>query len=146
MTSNPDEVIQFYYEDIDWVLPAAFAYVSWLHKVAASHGATIVEVQYIFGSDDYILDINKQYLQHDYYTDIITFPYSEGQQISADIFISVDRVEDNASTYGVSFEEELCRVMAHGILHLIGFGDKTDEQSVSMRSAEDQAIALFKKK
>ena len=146
MISEPQEVIQFYYEDIEWRLPEASTYITWLHKLAARYHSTIVGVQFIFGSDDFLLDINKAYLQHDYYTDIITFPYNEGNLLSADIFISLDRVTDNAITYEVPFEEELQRVMAHGMLHLIGFGDKTDEQSLAMRSAEDRAIALFSEK
>jgi probable rRNA maturation factor len=135
--------IQFHKIDVDPDLPSASTLMHWLVSLANSHDSTIEEVQYIFCTDDYLLDINKEHLGHDYYTDIITFPYKEGRQIASDIFISVDRVKENASTYKVSYQEELLRVMAHGLLHLIGFKDKTEEEAQVMRQKEEEALALY---
>lgn len=105
------------------------------------------DVSVIFCSDDYLLKINEQYLNHDYYTDIVTFDYVENSVISGDLFISVDRVEENASQLGVSFDEELCRVIFHGILHLCGYKDKTVAEKKLMREKEDFYLekAGFKK-
>ena len=101
-------------------------------------------VNYIFCSDDFLLNINRTYLKHDYYTDIVTFDMSDSDDVvSADIFVSIDRVKENAETEGVSFEEELYRVMVHGVLHLCGYGDKTKEEQGEMRSAENQHIKLI---
>lgn len=100
------------------------------------------EITFIFCSDKYLLEINKEYLQHDYYTDVITFDYSENNIISGDIFISIDRVKENADTYKVSFENELYRVMLHGVLHLVGYNDKTKEEQKIMRQKEDEYLNL----
>ncbi len=100
------------------------------------------EISFIFCSDKYLLEINKEYLQHDYYTDVITFDYSENNIISGDIFISIDRVKENADTYKVSFENELYRVMLHGVLHLVGYNDKTKEEQKIMRQKEDEYLNL----
>ena len=116
---------------------------AWVKKVAASHGKTIGEIAYIFCSDPYILEVNKQYLQHDYYTDIITFDYVEDNVVSGDILISVERVAENAQLFGVDFEHEFRRVMIHGILHLLGNEDGTEEESHNMRAKEDQALELW---
>jgi len=97
-------------------------------------------ISYIFCSDEYLLDINKTYLDHDYYTDIITFPYKQGKEIESDIFISIDRIKENAQSYGVTFDDELLRVIAHGVLHMVGYGDKTDEQQIEMTKMENQAL------
>jgi probable rRNA maturation factor len=118
-------------------------YIQWLSLVASSEKSNIQKLSFIFCDDDYLLGINQQYLQHDYYTDIITFPYREGDQIEGDMFISIDRVADNAKEYNVDFYHELQRVMVHGLLHLIGYGDKTEAETTIMRSKEDTYIELF---
>lgn len=104
----------------------------------------LAEIQYIFCSDDYLLGINKQYLDHDYYTDIITFDLSEpGKPINAEIYISVDRVRDNARSFGTSLKKELHRVIFHGALHLCGYRDKKQQEEQVMRKMEDQYLALY---
>lgn len=135
--------IQYYEEDISARLPDEESLTAWLDAVAAAHGSEIASINYIFCSDDYLLEINREHLNHDYYTDIITFPYREGEVLESDIFISVERVEDNAAQYGVAYERELLRVMAHGVLHLIGFGDKTEAEAAEMRQREDDAVSLY---
>jgi len=119
------------------------SYASWLVKLARLEGRYIENITYIFCSDDFLLDMNVRYLNHDYYTDIITFPYQEGAQLSGDLFISVDRVRENANDFGVDFDIELRRVMVHGILHLMGFGDKTEEEVQMMRAKEDACLQIF---
>ncbi len=118
---------------------------AWVKKIAASHGKTIGEIAYIFCSDPYILEVNKQYLQHDYFTDVITFDYTEGNKISGDIFISLDTVQSNAEQFDVDFYEELERVIIHGILHLCGFKDKEEAEEAQMREEENKAISSLEK-
>lgn len=118
---------------------------AWVKKVAASHGKTIGEIAYIFCSDPYILEVNKQYLQHDYYTDIITFDYSEGNKISGDLFISLETVKSNSELFGTDYYEELERVIIHGILHLCGFKDKEPADEARMREEENIAISSLEK-
>lgn len=101
------------------------------------------KIQYIFCSDEYLLGINKQFLQHDYYTDIITFDLSEDSEVNAEIYISVDRVRDNASEFGVSKEQEMLRVIIHGALHLCGYGDKTKGEITLMREKESEYLRKF---
>ncbi len=115
----------------------------WINKTAEQREKKIGNISYIFCSDDELLQINNQYLKHDYYTDVITFDYSEGAVLNGDIFISVDRVRDNAKQVGVSFEEELYRVMIHGVLHLSGVNDKTEQQAKQMRKAEEDSLKLL---
>ncbi len=98
------------------------------------------DLSFIFCSDEYLLGINKKFLNHDYYTDIVTFNYVEGETISGDIFISIDRLRDNAKQYGVSFENELSRVIIHGVLHLIGFDDKDESSRLIMKMKEDEYL------
>ena len=102
------------------------------------------EINYIFCDDDYLLKVNQDYLDHDYYTDIITFDYVKGKTISGDIFVSLPRILDNASTLSQNFESEFNRVLAHGILHLCGYKDKTEEEQTQMRAKEDFYINQFK--
>lgn len=116
---------------------------NWLNALAISHGSIIKDLSYTFCSDEFLLYINITHLGHDFYTDIITFPYLQGKTISSEIFISVDRVLENAQEYNVSFENELLRVISHGLLHLIGFGDKDEEAASTMRSQEESSIALY---
>ena len=119
------------------------SYIAWLVDVAKKQQRFIEELSYIFCSDDYLLDMNIRYLGHDYYTDIITFPYNEGEKLSGDLFISIDRVRENATDYGADFDTELRRVMVHGLLHLMGFGDKTEEEVQIMRAREDACLKMF---
>tara|TARA_R110002049_G_scaffold66849_1_gene174210 strand:- start:348 stop:779 length:432 start_codon:yes stop_codon:yes gene_type:complete len=116
----------------------------WLSGIATNHGKEIGELTYIFCADEYLLDMNKSYLNHDYYTDIITFNYNEENSLSGDLFISYDRVVDNAKDLGVNVDDELSRVVVHGLLHLIGFDDKTDEDQERMTEEENKSLALRK--
>ena len=115
----------------------------WLLKLAESQDKVINTINYIFCSDEHLLSINKEFLGHDYYTDIITFPYKEYAELESDIFISLERVQENAAKYDSSYEKELIRVLAHGLLHLCGLKDKSQEDIVHMREAEEQAIQLY---
>ncbi len=114
----------------------------WLKQVIENQGYKLGNISYIFCSDERILEINKQYLSHDFYTDIITFDYVEKEKISGDIFISIDRVKENALNYEEDFQHELLRVMAHGVLHLLGFEDNSEEEKKLMRQRENEAIDL----
>lgn len=114
----------------------------WVKAVAASYGKRVGEIAYIFVNDEKILEVNRQYLQHDYYTDIITFDYCAGNKISGDLFISLDTVRTNAELVGASYENELYRVIIHGILHLCGINDKGPGEREIMEAAEDQALTL----
>tara|TARA_R110002050_G_scaffold15706_3_gene48074 strand:+ start:19799 stop:20218 length:420 start_codon:yes stop_codon:yes gene_type:complete len=135
-------MIEFNYE-IDFVLKSESYYADWLSRIIRSETKNLGSLNYVFCSDEYLLDMNIKYLNHDTYTDIITFDYCEGDKIAGDIFISIDRVKDNAIEFGVDFEEELHRVMAHGVLHLVGYKDKSEMDSVLMRKKEDEKIKLF---
>ena len=110
--------------------------------VAGSEMCQLGDINIIFCSDNYILDINIKYLQHDYFTDIITFDYCEGKKLSGDLFISIDSVRENSEHYGTEFADELNRVMVHGVLHLIGYDDHTEEDIKVMRSKEDYYLNL----
>ena len=116
---------------------------AWVKAVAASYGKKVGEIAYIFVDDEEILRVNREYLQHDYYTDIITFDYTEGDTISGDLFISLDTVRTNAEQFGKLYEEELHRVIIHGILHLCGINDKGPGEREQMEAAEDKALALL---
>ena len=115
---------------------------AWVKAVAASYGKRVGEIAYIFVDDEKILEMNRQYLGHDYYTDIITLDYCEGDLISGDLFISLDTVRTNAEQVGATYEEELHRVIIHGILHLCGINDKGPGEREIMEAAEDKALAL----
>ena len=115
---------------------------NWIEKSIKNEALSPGELSFIFCSDDHILKINKDYLQHDFYTDIITFDYREGNTISGDIFISVDRVLENASTLSLPFSEEIDRVLIHGVLHIMGYKDKTPEEESLMRRKEDFYLSL----
>ena len=117
----------------------------WIKQVASLYGKKVDEIAYIFCSDNVILKMNLQYLQHNYYTDIITFDYSENNTISGDIFISVDTVKSNAKKFETDFEQELNRVIIHGILHLCGLKDETEEEKNMMREKENEALSLMEK-
>lgn len=115
----------------------------WVKAVATSYGKKVGEVAYIFCSDEKILEVNRQYLEHDYYTDIITFDYTEGDTISGDLFISLDTVKSNSEEQGTAYEEELHRVIIHGVLHLCGINDKGPGEREQMEAAENKALALL---
>ena len=136
-------MVNYYFEDTAFKLKAKTKIKNWLKLVAESEVYTLRNVSVIFCSDNYILDINQRFLQHDYFTDIITFDYSEGSKISGDLFISVDSVKENSIEYGTDFEDELHRVIVHGILHLIGYDDHTDEDIKIMRSKENYYLSLY---
>lgn len=116
---------------------------AWVKAVAASYGKKMGEIAYIFVDDEEILRVNREYLQHDYYTDIITFDYTEGDTISGDLFISLDTVRTNAEQFDKPYEEELHRVIIHGILHLCGINDKGPGEREIMEAAEDKALAML---
>ena len=136
-------MVNYYFEDTAFKLKAKTKIKNWLKLVAESEVYTLGNVSVIFCSDNYILDINQRFLQHDYFTDIITFDYSEGSKISGDLFISVDSVKENSIEYRTDFEDELHRVIVHGILHLIGYDDHTDEDIKIMRSKENYYLSLY---
>lgn len=116
---------------------------AWIKAVAESHGKRIGDVGYCFCSDSHILEVNNQYLGHDYYTDIITFDYCEGDRLDGDIFISLDTVRSNAQKFGTDYEDELHRVIIHGILHLCGIDDKGPGEREIMEAEENQALELL---
>lgn len=115
----------------------------WIKQIIESKGKKTGNITYIFCDDEYLLEVNKQYLQHDYYTDVITFDYVENDLISGDIFISTDRVRENALAFGSSETEELHRVIIHGALHLLGLKDKSEKEASQMRQAENEALKLL---
>ena len=115
---------------------------AWIKAVAASYGRKVGEIVYLFVGDEKILEVNREYLGHDYYTDVITFDYDEDDTVSADIVISLDTVRSNAQLFGKTYEEELYRVIIHGILHLCGINDKGPGEREIMESAENKALAM----
>ena len=137
--------INFFFEDISSFQFDEKLYINWIEIVAAEHGKEVGEISFIFCSDEYLIKINREYLNHDFYTDIVTFDYVEGNVINGDLFISIDRIKENAESFGVSFQNEFSRVFIHGILHLCGFPDKTDEEAAIMRANEETALQVLKK-
>ena len=135
-------MISFNYET-DFELENEALYEEWVSKIIDSEDKTEGEINYIFCDDEYLLQKNIEFLNHDTLTDIISFDYTMGNLISGDIFISVERVKDNAADFNTDFIEELKRVMAHGILHYCGYKDKTEDDSALMRSKENEKIVLF---
>ncbi len=135
-------MINFFYET-EYKLANEKAYGNWIVQVAESEGRIVHEINYIFCDDDYLLNMNQQYLNHDTYTDIITFDYEEGKNLHLDIFISVERVQENSERIGTSFGDELRRVMAHGVLHAVGYKDKSAEESLRMRRKEEEKMKMF---
>ncbi|MEA3504431.1 MAG: rRNA maturation RNase YbeY [Bacteroidota bacterium] len=138
-----DFEINFFIEDLDFRLEDEALIREWIVKVITVNNYIPGVINYIFCSDEYLLKMNKKHLNHNYYTDIITFDYVQANQISSDMFISVDRVKDNSSKNGKVFSKELHRVIIHGILHLIGQDDKTDKEKQRMRSLEDKFLSLL---
>ena len=129
-------------EDIDFLFKGKLKNNKWLKLVAESEIRRLGDIAIIFCSDNYILDINQRFLQHDYFTDVITFDYCEGDRLSGDLFISIDSVRENAIEYGTEFKDELNRVIVHGILHLIGYDDHTEEDIKQMRAKENYYLSL----
>ena len=135
-------MVSFFTEDIVFPFKEKRLTSRWLKFVAGSEAKRLGDISVIFCSDNYILDVNIKFLQHDYYTDIITFDYCEGDTLSGDLFISIDSVRENASFYGTEFADELNRVIVHGLLHLIGYDDHSDEDIAVMRSKENYYLSL----
>ena len=135
-------MVRYYFEDIKFQYKSRRFNNAWLRCVAEREQCRLGDLTIIFCSDPYLLNINLQYLGHDYFTDIITFDYSEKPVVSGDLFISVDTVRDNASFYGAGFDEELHRVIVHGLLHLIGYDDHTDADIAQMRLKENESLSL----
>lgn len=135
-------MVRYYCEDIKFIFKNKLANNRWLKMVAGSEIKTLGDISIIFCSDNYILDVNLRYLHHDYFTDVITFDYCEGNRLSGDLFISVDSVRENAVEFGSEFDDELHRVIVHGLLHLIGYDDHTLEDQKLMREKEDYYLGL----
>ena len=133
-------MIDFHYIDID-TRTISSSTVQWLENIILEEEKKLGEINYIICDDEYLLKINQDYLQHDYYTDIITFDYVKAKIISGDIFVSLPRVEDNAKHLGKDMNQEFHRVLAHGILHLCGYKDKTEEEQSAMRAKEDYYLS-----
>lgn len=136
--------ITFHFENIEIPDFDSEFFSLWLSKVTGHYGRSTGDIAYVFCSDKYLLEINQKHLDHDYYTDIITFNYNNGGVISGDMYISVERVKENALTFEVDFLTELSRVMAHGFLHLIGYNDITEEEKLEMREQETKCLILLK--
>ena len=133
-------MIHFFYENTEEKTEESIKI--WIEKIITSEGKKLGEINYIFCDDEYLLHINQVFLQHDYYTDIITFDNVRGKTVSGEIFVSLQRIKDNASLISKNYEEEKKRVIAHGILHLCGYKDKTEEQQKEMRAKEDYYLAI----
>ena len=136
-------MIRFLNEDHPFRITNKLILKRWLNEVIASFGFSTGDIQIIFCTDAYLLDVNRKYLSHDYFTDIITFDDSSEGKLNGDLLISIDRVKENAIEFGVSFDEELNRVIVHGILHLIGFKDKSNKDRQKMREAENKALIML---
>lgn len=135
--------IRFSVQDVHFELENEQNLKKWISNVVLRRGKAVGNISYLFCDDNYLLGVNRQYLNHDTYTDIITFDYVVGNLVSGDIMISVVRVGENAEKFGVPFEQELHRVVIHGVLHLLGQGDKTDSEAAEMRRLENEALALW---
>ena len=137
-----EAIINFYSEN-DFQLGNEDPYTDWIQKVIASEGKKTGEISYIFCDDEYLLEMNKKYLDHDTYTDIISFDNSVGKILKGDIFISTERIAENASSFEEEFDHELRRVMVHGVLHFAGYTDKTEEEKKKMRRKEEEKMEMF---
>ncbi len=135
-------MISFNYEQ-DFTLQDESLYSEWISKIINSEIKKEGEINYIFCNDDYLLEINKQYLKHDTLTDVISFDYSVGNELHGDIFISIERVRENAQDFDVDFQDELKRVMAHGVLHYCGYKDKNKDDKKLMRLKEEEKMKMF---
>jgi rRNA maturation RNase YbeY len=135
--------VLFFNEDVDLPSLIKLPVKQWVEHCIVSRNFAFGDINFIFVSDEYLLKINQEYLHHDYYTDVITFDYGEENLLAGDIFISVDRVKDNAGELNESFEQELKRVIIHGVLHLMGQNDKTSEEASEMRQKEDACLSEY---
>jgi probable rRNA maturation factor len=135
-------MISFFTEDVDYNLKDKLKIKRWIQQTVTSESKKTGDINIIFCSDEYLLEVNKQYLNHDYYTDIITFNYNT-DKVNGDLFISLDRVADNANQNNVPRETELLRVIIHGVLHLLGYNDKTPKEEKIIRAKEDDCIKIF---
>ena len=135
-------MINYFFENIDSI-EISDKISPWLRDLIISENKKLGEITYIFGDDEYILKVNQDYLKHDFYTDVITFDYVKGKIISGDIFVSLPRISDNAKMLEKDFDREFLRVLAHGILHLCGYKDKSQEEISLMREKEDYYINIF---
>ena len=133
-------MVNVFFEDTEILDLDPEFFVSWLSEVCRNHGKSMGEISLIFCSDNYLLNMDRTYLNHDYYTDIITFDYTNAEEVNGDLFISADRVRENAATMGEPLKKELYRVVVHGVLHLIGFKDTSEEEKREMREQEDWAL------
>lgn len=142
----PNANIEFFYEEVDFELDQADQVGEWISQIVLEHGYEIENLTYVFCSDDYLHQINLQYLNHDTYTDIVTFNNSDfpDRIVEGDIFISIDRVRENARDLALSFTNELHRVIIHGVLHLLGYDDKDPAAQAAMREKEDSCLSLRK--
>ena len=136
--------VYFHSEETRFYLTNRKIYRHWVENFIKSKSKSLGELNFIFTNNDYLLKINRQYLNHNYYTDVITFDYNELELISGDIFISVDQVRENCRDMNVSFTNELCRVMIHGVLHLLGYRDGNSEERSKMRMLENEALKILK--
>lgn len=136
-------MIAYYAEEIELPVIHQAAVSSWIREVAKTYGKKVGDISYIFCSDEKILEVNRQYLQHDYYTDIITFDYTEGNKISGDLFISLETVKTNSEAFHTLYNEELHRTIIHGILHLCGINDKGPGEREIMEANENSALAIL---
>ena len=134
--------ISYYAEEVSFPAIKKRETSEWIRRVAVKHGKKCGDIAYIFCSDEKILAVNREYLQHDYYTDIITFDYTQGNRISGDIFISIDTVSSNAEEYHTSLDEEIHRIIIHGILHLCGINDKGEGEREVMTAHENDALKM----
>ncbi len=135
--------ISFHNVGVNTKTPSKRLLKAWIKEFVSNHGKKVGELAFVFCSDEKVLEVNQNFLEHDYYTDIITFDYCEGEIVSGDVFISVERVQENALAHGVDYNTELLRVLAHGVLHLIGFQDKEEKNKIEMTRNEDLCMSLF---
>ena len=138
-SKSEEGLIDFHFEEVDFDFSQAHQIIQWITNTINREGKSISRIQFIFCTDEYLHEINLKYLNHDTLTDIITFPYLENP-IESDIFISIERVKENAKTFGTTFEKELHRIIIHGVLHMIGYGDKTPEEKSLMSKKENEYL------
>ena len=136
-------MIEFINEDIQKISIDNTKVADWIEQVVTKDRKILGDVCFIFCSDNYLLNINNEYLKHNYFTDVITFDYSDNIILSGDIFISIDRVKENSNDLSISFNNELLRIIIHGVLHLIGYNDKSDKEKLLMTSMEDESLKLY---
>ena len=141
-----EETVQFHTEAIDFQLPDSESVVAWIQETISAEQKELVSLNFIFCSDTYLHKMNVEYLDHDTLTDVITFPYSDDDTIEGDIYISIDRIKENAQIFNVPFLQELKRVIIHGVLHLCGYGDKSKIEQKKMREKENFYLEKIKKK